>query len=266
MENEKKKKAGLNYRALILVVLLLVAAILALAMWINIWLFVLALVGVVAAVVGFMLHLGIIGCIGPFANAGMTISSNRMKKKYGARPKGEIIFYGASNFTFWKTSDNDMKPYVTQNHGFGGSTDDLMRDNASRMLYPYKPSIVFIQTGSNDNARGLQLEQIKQNKIALFAEYRKNLPYTRFIIMSGLPVPARPQFWPDIQAVNQFLQSYCDSQENMEFIDATAVMTKPDGDFRPEYFVKDGLHLNQEGHNAWTVLMKQKLKEMGVKP
>jgi lysophospholipase L1-like esterase len=219
---------------------------------------------ILTLIVLFIIQIGIIGCTGPYAKKGVEVCSNRMQRKYGNRPTGEIVFYGASNFTFWKTLDEDMKPYRAQNHGFGGSTDKLMKANAYRMLYPYKPSVVFIQTGSNDNARGYTLDEIKEHKKELFAEYRKNLPDAQFIIMSGLPLPGRPQFWANIQALNQFLAEYCAGSENLYFIDATKAMTTADGSFRPEYFKGDGIHLNAIGHNAWTQLMHNKLHEIGV--
>jgi lysophospholipase L1-like esterase len=203
-------------------------------------------------------------CMGPYAFLGVTKKYLEFKKKYAHHPAGEIVYYGASNFTFWDTCEEDMKPYHVQNHGFGGCTDALMLKYADNLLYPYKPSVVFIQTGSNDNATGLTLEEIKQNKKTLFKEYRKHLPDTIFIIMSGLPLPGRAKYWQDINDTNSFLKEYCTQEDHLEFIDATDVMTTENGDFRPEFFNQDGIHLNRDGHNAWTTLMKAKLAELGI--
>ena len=203
-------------------------------------------------------------CGGPMLGAGLNIVNKNFQKKYGDRPEGEIVFYGASNFTFWKTLEEDMSPYKTQNHGFGGSTDELMKNQAYRMLYPYKPSVVFIQTGSNDNARGLSLDEIIENKKKLYAEYLENLPNTLFIVMSGLPLPGRPEFWDNINSLNKFLADYCKDLNNLEFVDATSTMLNEEGDFRPEYFISDGIHLNAEGHKAWTNLMLEKLNDLNI--
>lgn len=203
-------------------------------------------------------------CMGPYAFLGVTKKYLEFKHKYAHRPKGEIVYYGASNFTFWDTCEADMKPFSVQNHGFGGCTDALMLKYADNLLYPYKPRIVFIQTGSNDNAIGLSLEEIKQNKRKVFTEYRKHLPNTTFIIMSGLPLPGRAKYWHDINDTNTFLKEYCMQEDHLEFIDATDVMMTKNGDFRPEFFNQDGIHLNQKGHDAWTALMKAKLTELGI--
>ena len=48
-------------------------------------------------------------------------------EKYDANTrKGEIVFYGASNFRLWTEMENDLAPYPVQNHGFGGSTDKML--------------------------------------------------------------------------------------------------------------------------------------------
>ena len=170
-----------NKRLMGLVVLLL--AVLVIAAIVSWKLFAVLIALLCILVIVLLVKLGKF-CSGPFLNLGMKMVIRDFQKKYGNRPAGEIVFYGASNFTFWKTLEEDMKPWHTQNHGFGGSTDALMKQYAPDMLYPYKPSVVFIQTGSNDNASGLTVDQIMENKRKLYAEYRKNLPETCFIASS----------------------------------------------------------------------------------
>lgn len=75
-----------------------------------------------------------------------------IEEQYSTECKDEIIFYGASNFSLWEQLDEDLKEYgfIVQNHAFGGSTDQDLIDHADRLLYPYQPKIVVLQTGSND--------------------------------------------------------------------------------------------------------------------
>ena len=251
-----------NKRLMGLVVLLL--AVLVIAAIVSWKLFAVLIALLCILVIVLLVKLGKF-CSGPFLNLGMKMVIRDFQKKYGNRPAGEIVFYGASNFTLWKTLEEDMRPWHTQNHGFGGSTDRLMMQYAPQMLYPYKPSVVFIQTGSNDNAIGLTLDQIMENKRKLYAEYRKNLPETCFIVMSGLPLPGREQYLESILGLNRYLKEYIATLDGFEFIDATEVMMT-DGKTRPEFFIKDGIHLNAEGHAAWTKLMRAKLEELDISP
>ena len=187
---------------------------------------------------------------------------------------GEIIFYGPSNIQMWYSLENDMLPYKAQNHGMGGCIDPEMITYAPRMLYAFKPSVVFFQTGSNDLANGLTLEQILKNKRHMYALFLENMPDTKLVVMSGLPLPNRQEFWADTVKTNHLLRQMCEETERMYFMDATDAMLSengtqdmetPTGDgryFRPEYFRSDGIHLNKKGHDVWTALMKEILSEI----
>lgn len=195
------------------------------------------------------------------ASEAFEVPVQRIVTKYENRPTGEIIFYGASNFTYWETMEEDMLPYIVQNHGFGGSADKDLMYFADRLLYPYKPTVVFFQTGSNDIAGGLTVDEIIANKDKMYSMFRAELPDTIFVVMSGLPLPGRDQYWADIDKVNQMLKTYCESHDKMIYADATPFMLDDNGGFRPELFGIDGIHLNKEGHALWTELMLKILDE-----
>lgn len=195
---------------------------------------------------------------GPFK--GLRI--NRMEWQFRERPKGETIFYGASNFALWKTLEEDMAPYAVQNHGFGGSTDGDMMKYADRILYPHEPDIVFVQTGSNDLIQGLNYEEMVNNKEKMYGMFREALPNTIFVVLSSIPMPGRSEYWPVQQQINAFLAEYCATHENMVFLDATDLLITPESDFRPELFADDEIHFNEEGRAIWGALIYEKLAEL----
>ncbi|WP_443597777.1 GDSL-type esterase/lipase family protein [Agathobacter sp.] len=190
---------------------------------------------------------------------------SKLAASYSDRPKGEIVFYGASNFRMWETMEDDMQPYTVQNHGIGGATDEELMQYADVLLYPFEPSIVFIQTGSNDNVAGLSADQIMKNKDKMYTEFHSKLPDATFVVMSGLPLPGRAEYWDSIREVNSYLEQYCRERDYMEFVDATDEMLQADGNFRKELFIYDGIHLNEEGHDVWTAVIKEKLTELDKK-
>ncbi len=196
-----------------------------------------------------------------------------IERRYAGRT-GEIVFYGPSNITLWYSLEKDMLPYAAQNHGMGGCTDVDLMHYADRLLYPYVPKVVFFQTGSNDLAEGMTPEQILENKKKMYGEFLEKLPETELVVMSGLPLPGRQQFWPDTDRTNQFLKEMCETHPRLHFMDSTDVMFAAEGDadckapdgryFRRDYFRIDQIHLNVEGHNAWTALMKDMLVQLGI--
>ncbi len=177
-------------------------------------------------------------------------------EKYDAETrKGEIVFYGASNFRLWNEMENDLAEYKVQNHGFGGSTDKDLVERAEKLLYPYEPSIVFFQTGSNDY---VNLDGTDDEKIVVCMEYKKEmfetfhavLPDAKFVVMSGLLLPGRSQYTALTQKINTALKEYCAKHDYMWFIDAEN-MTFDGNNYRRDLFREDMIHMNHAGQLLW---------------
>ena len=143
---------------------------------------------------------------------------------------------------------------------------------APRLLYPYKPSVGFLQTGSNDIASGIPLETILENKRKMYGMFLREMPQTKLVICSGLPLPGRTQFWDATMETNRLLEQMCRETERLYFLDATEAMLTDHGPerlktsdgrfFQPAYYRMDQIHLNKRGHDVWTALMKDKLREI----
>lgn len=223
--------------------------------WPKVLLIILAVV--VVLVLALTMFIGWYAYFGPFKGLSIT----RIRQAYKDRPQGEIIFYGASNFTMWPTLDEDMLPLAVQNHGFGGSTDDDMMAQADKLLYPYAPSVVVFQSGSNDFVLGMTVAEVCANKDGMYTTFRAELPDATFVVLSMLPLPGRTEYWEQSAQVNAYLKEYCETHDNMYFVDATDAMMTADGGFRPEYYKNDGIHLNAEGQAVWCALIKPVLQQ-----
>ena len=179
-----------------------------------------------------------------------------IESRYDAQTRqGEIVFYGASNFRLWTEMENDLAPYPVQNHGFGGATDAMLMQYADRLLYPYSPSIVFFQTGSNDyvSLSGTDEEIVATcmaNKRAMFDMFHEALPDATFVVMSGLLLPGRSQYTELTQHINRELETLCAETDYMVFVDASD-MTFDGSNYRTDLFIDDQIHLNHDGQLLW---------------
>lgn len=182
-------------------------------------------------------------------------------KKYNPNTrKHEIVFYGASNFAYWETMEEDLSPYVVQNHAFGGSTDKDLLHWAEYMLYAYEPDIVVFQTGSNDYANSTaetaaeKLAEAKAMKERLFAELHEQLPETRFVIMSGILLPGRAEYVDITLELNDWLREFCEDKEYMYYVDAEALTYIRGSGFVEDVdtlFIEDQIHLTPEARITW---------------
>ena len=152
---------------------------------------------------------------GPFAFMQFDHEEKLILQKYDSETrKGEIVFYGASNFRLWTEMENDLPEYKVQNHGFGGSPDHDLVERADTLLYPYAPAVVFFQTGSNDyvSLDGTDEEKVEvcmAYKKFMFETFHEKLPEAKFVVMSGLLLPGRSQYTALTQKINDALEELC---------------------------------------------------------
>ncbi len=218
------------------------------------------IIGAAAAVCGCfaaLLELGRRNERGPFFYLNFKEREKEIVKEYdtGER-KNEIVFYGASNFRRWEEMEQDMLPYRVQNHGFGGSTDAELMRSAGRLLYPYKPAVVVLQTASNDCARMMcresrLFEKVLSRKLRMLETFRKALPDTYFIVISGVLMPGRRQYDGIIKRINRAVKGYASETDRILYLDAEDMTVKENGKHRKELFVEDGVHLTHEARVLW---------------
>lgn len=193
-----------------------------------------------------------------FAGPLKQLGISSITRKYDPQQrKGEIVFYGASNFTRWAAMEKDIPQYKVQNHGFGGSTDQDLIDYAPVLLYPYQPKIVVFQTGSNDYvaAPGTTEEKLRfcmHRKQEMFEQFHENLPKAHFVVMSGLLLPGRSEFRELTQELNRQLAEFCEQRDYMTYVNADE-LTYRGNEFDRSRFVKDMIHLTPEAQKAWAI-------------
>ena len=170
----------------------------------------------------------------------------------------ETVFYGASNFGRWRKMEEDLAPYKVQNHAFGGSTDKDLVYWAQYALYPYDPTAVFFQTGSNDyvlSTAETDDERIKEcmdYKKYMFELFHEKLPNAKFIVMSGLILPGRSEYTEITLKINEELASLCDEVDYMYFVDAEKfTYDRATDTYANAKFVADQIHLTPEALKAW---------------
>ena len=179
----------------------------------------------------------------------------KIEQKYSSVDSaGCTVFYGASNFRMWKNMDKDLAEFRAQNHGFGGATDVLLMHYAERILFPYAPKTVVVQSGSNDYMGLLgSLKEKAETSLSLkkfmYEYFHKSIPDARFVALGALLMPGFDQATELSIRINQGLKTLCDEYPWMSFVDTTELSF--DGKtYKTELFKSDGIHLNRDGQLA----------------
>ena len=67
---------------------------------------------------------------------------------------------------------------------------------------------------------------------------------------------------PRVQIMNKMLREYSESDDSLHYIDTAQAYLNESGRPRDELFVKDLLHLNADGYQLWSKLIKAELKKV----
>jgi len=130
-----------------------------------------------------------------------------------------------------------------------------LTEYAERIVIPSHPKIIIIYAGDNDLADHKIPAQILADFKSFSQEIHAALRNTIIGCIAVKPSPSRAKLLAQIKATDALLQSYCQANANMVYIDDFSPMLSATGKPRPELFNKDGLHLNEQGRSIWISLI-----------
>ncbi len=165
---------------------------------------------------------------------------------------GGILFTGSSSIAMWRDVADYFPEYPVLNRGFGGSQFSDLIYYADRVIYPYKPSKIFIYEGDNDVAAGDDpksiVKEAKKLRKMIAKALGKDVPV---IFISPKPSVARWDKREAYLATNARLKKYAAKAKNTEFADVWTPAIGPDGKVLEHIFLQDNLHMNADGYKIW---------------
>lgn len=175
-----------------------------------------------------------------------------------APPKNAVLFVGSSSIRRWNTAKS-FPDVETVNRGFGGSQLADSVHFAPRIVNKHQPRLVVLYAGDNDLAAGKSPDQVFADFKAFVQVVHKDLPKTRIAYVSIKASVKRWHLADKIRQANSQIEAFCKQDDRLSYIDVFKPMLGDNGEPRPELFVKDGLHLNDEGYALWAALVKPHL-------
>ena len=167
-------------------------------------------------------------------------------------PKKAVVFVGSSSFKLWKNAQQDFPDTQIINRGFGGSSLPHVIEYADEIVIPYRPSKVVVYCGENDfMADSVTSEIVAERFKTLFHLLRKEIPKSEIIFVSMKPSPSRQRLMPKIDRANHMIRDFLESRRKTGYVDIWDDMLDANGEPRRELFLKDMLHMNEQGYAIW---------------
>jgi lysophospholipase L1-like esterase len=94
---------------------------------------------------------------------------------------------------------------------------------------------------------------------------RREFPETPVFWIAVTPTESRWKVWPAIQEANMLIRDYCDKSRNLHFIATEKEFLDNAGFPRNDLFLPDLLHLNPEGYEVWSGIIKSELDRVLIR-
>jgi lysophospholipase L1-like esterase len=166
-----------------------------------------------------------------------------------------VLFVGSSSIRLWATREC-FPEFAVINRGFGGSQISDVNYFAHRIVLPYKPKVIVFYAGDNDIAAGKSPKHVFDDFRKFVDLVHNHLPGTRIIFISIKPSLSRWSLWPLMKETNLMVKELSDKDRQVTFADVSKVLLGRDGRPNTKLYVKDNLHLNSKGYEAWTKLLR----------
>lgn len=175
--------------------------------------------------------------------------------------KGQILFTGSSSIRLWDDFDTRYKDYAMVRRGFGGGHLYEIAGYAPRIIFPYRPSKVFLYAGENDIAEALSADSVFKTFQQVFALFNDSLPATQFYFISIKPSPSREKYDGQVQKANKLIKNLIEKSKghHWTFVDVYHPMLGDNGKAMPQLFKPDRLHMLSSGYDIWDKVLRSYL-------
>jgi hypothetical protein len=183
-----------------------------------------------------------------FAKWEREITAFEQQDKTNLPPKDSLLFTGSSTIRLWKTLAQDFPNHQVVNRGFGGCEIVDVTHFADRIIFPYRPKMIFLRCGGNDLYGGKSAEQVFADYQEFVRVVQAKLSETEIVFIGLSPSIARWSQHEKERELNELATKYSESRTHLKYIEDYDIVLGPDGKPRPELFVSDKLHFSAEGY------------------
>ncbi len=174
--------------------------------------------------------------------------------------EGGIVFVGSSSIRLWNLAKS-FPGLPVLNRGFGGSEASDAVALAERIVIKYHPRVVVFYSGDNDLARGKSPKEVAKDFERFVITVRETLPEAKIILLSIKPSVARAALRAEQTVANVEIEKIADTVPNVRYVDIGRCLLDDQGEPRPDCFILDRLHLNDEGYRRWSEKLRPVLQE-----
>lgn len=179
-----------------------------------------------------------------------------------------IVYYGSSSIRRWENVPSDMAPWPAINRGYGGAKLPDIIHYAPRVIGPHlgqsnpkrcRAIVLFVGNDISGKETDVSPEEVASRFCRLLNWIRQQDATVPVFWIEVTPTNSRWDVWPAIESATKRISKLIECDANAHLIATAGAFLGQDGRPRSELFVKDELHLNEDGYKQWAILIKAQL-------
>jgi len=193
-----------------------------------------------------------------------TIEQYRRFDKRNTLPSEPVLFVGSSSIVFWETSQS-FPDYPVINRGFGGASLPEVIHYYDDVIKKHAPSVIVVYCDidvENGKSPEFSVNAFKQ----LVNRIDEDFPSSDVVFLSMKPTLIDDVLGKQVRnnkiITNRLLAEYSESKDNLHYVDISEVMFADDLRLKDEIFLRDGMHLNNQGYVLWDPIVKEKIDQI----
>ncbi len=181
-------------------------------------------------------------------------------------PEKPILVVGGQRVRLWRDLNEALAPQPTLLRPLGDATIDDLTFHYDRLIGHYRPDTLVIVPGYSDlHLRDSKSPEAFLNAVSELLALDTEYGYTRMrILMTPILMPLHPGDAPRIRAMATAAQTLASKVPNLVVLDPNSLLVTADGRPNPDYYMSDGINLNNEGYARITLLLEQAIESMAI--
>lgn len=174
---------------------------------------------------------------------------------------GCSLYVGSSSIRRWKDLDKVFPDDYPVNAGFGGSHISYNIDAIERIHLPCRPSRITFYCGGNDLNSGKSLDFVFSDFKYYLGRLWNEEPLVEVYVMAVNHAPAGEKNWSRFDEYYARLDDLASRADGLHSVDFVRLLLNQDGTAREELYVKDRVHMNEQGYAIWAEAFKDVYKD-----
>ena len=192
------------------------------------------------------------------------IESYRRFDRRNTLPSNPFLFVGSSSIVYWETA-RAFTALPVVNRGFGGASMKHLLHHYDDVIKPHNPKALVLYCDI-DIETGESPKVVIDLYKTLIAKVEQDFPKAHIVLLSMKPTLVDHLLGPHIlrnkNTANTRLKALSEEQDNRHFINVGDSLLQSNGRVNAEYFLPDGMHLNERGYQQWNPLVIRVLEQL----